>query len=127
MGWSIEDFKKTSMEVGQWCWGTMQGAFNEKQTISQIITDAVIGMIPILGDVTAVRDLLAVSIGMSTDARKRQQVMEWVLLVVLVFALIPIVGGVIKGVGRLSLRVAGDAAKDEKLLSEVVEFLNRMD
>ncbi|MGF6570070.1 hypothetical protein ABH945_002181 [Paraburkholderia sp. GAS333] len=126
MGWSVEDFKKTSMEVGQWCWGTMQGAFNEKQTISQIITDAVIGMIPILGDVTAVRDLLAVSIGMSTDARKRQQVMEWVLLVVLVFALIPIVGGVIKGVGRLSLRVAGDAAKDEKLLSEVVEFLNRM-
>ena len=126
MGWSIEDFKKTSMEVGQWCWGTMQGAFNEKQTISQIITDAVIGMIPILGDVTAVRDLLAVSIGMSTDPRKRQQVMEWVLLVVLVFALIPVVGGVIKGVGRLSLRVAGDVAKDEKLLSEVVEFLNRM-
>lgn len=126
MGWSIEDFKKTSMEVGQWCWGTMQGAFNEKQTISQIITDAVIGMIPILGDVTAVRDLLAVSIGMSTDPRKRQQVMEWVLLVVLVFALIPVVGGVIKGVGRLSLRVVGDVAKDEKLLGEVVEFLNRM-
>ncbi|MFM0130535.1 hypothetical protein [Paraburkholderia sediminicola] len=126
MSWSIEDFKRTSMEVGQWCWGTMQGAFNEKQTISQIITDAAIGMIPVLGDVTAVRDLLAVSIGMSTDPRKRQQVMEWVLLVVLVFALIPVVGGVIKGVGRLSLRVAGEVAKDEKLLREVIEFLNRM-
>lgn len=126
MSWSIEDFKETSMEVGQWCWGTMQGAFNEKQTISQIITDAAIGMIPLVGDVTAARDLLAVSIGMSTDPRKRQQIMEWVLLVILAFALIPVVGGVIKGVGRLSLRVAADAAKDEKLLHEVVEFLNRM-
>jgi hypothetical protein len=52
--------------------------------------------------------------------------MEWVLLVVLVFALIPVVGGVIKGVGRLALRVAGDAAKDEKLLHEVVAYLNRV-
>lgn len=126
MSWGLEDFKQTSLQVGQWCWGTMQGAFNEKQTISQIITDAAIGMIPLLGDVTAVRDLLAVSIGMSADPRKRQQVMEWVLLVILAFALIPVVGGVIKGVGRLALRVAGDVAKDEKLLREVIEFLNRM-
>lgn len=126
MSWSIEDFKETSMEVGQWCWGTMQGAFNEKQTISQIITDAAIGMIPVAGDVTAVRDLLAVSIGMSTDPRKRQEVTEWVLLVILVFALVPVAGGVVKGVGRLALRVTGDAAKDGKLLREVVGFANRM-
>lgn len=126
MGWSLDDFRKTSMEVGQWCWGTMQGAFNEKQTISQILTDAAIGMVPIVGDVTAVRDLLAVSIGMSTDPRKRQEVSEWILLVVLVFALIPVYGGVIKGVGRLALRVTGDAAKDQKLLAEVVHYLNRV-
>ncbi len=126
MSWSLEDFKKTSLEVGQWCWGTMQGAFNEKQTISQIITDAAIGVIPVVGDVTAVRDLLAVSIGMCRDPRKREEVMEWVLLVILVFALIPVVGGVIKGVGRLALRVAGDTAKDEKLLQEVVAYLNRV-
>ncbi|WP_060114796.1 hypothetical protein [Burkholderia ubonensis] len=126
MSWSLEDFKQTSMEVGQWCWGTMQGAFNEKQTISQILTDAAIGMIPGVGDVTAVRDLLAVSIGMSTDPRKRHEVSEWILLVVLLFALIPVYGGVVKGVGRLALRVTGDAAKDRKLLVEVVHFLNRV-
>ncbi|MFM0218073.1 hypothetical protein [Paraburkholderia caledonica] len=126
MSWSIEDFKATSLEVGQWCWGTLQGAFNEKQTISQVITDAAIGMIPLVGDVTAVRDLLSVGIGMSSDPRKRQEVMQWVLFVVLIFALIPVVGGVIKGVGRLALRVAGDAAKDAELLQEVVQFLNRM-
>lgn len=126
MSWTLEDFKQTSLEVGQWCWGTMEGAFNEKQTISQIIVDATIGMVPLLGDVTAVRDLLAVGIGMSSDPGKREKVGEWVMLVILLFALIPVVGGVIKGVGRLALRVAGDAAKDTELLAEVVEFLNRM-
>ncbi|WP_322058004.1 hypothetical protein [Paraburkholderia sp. J63] len=126
MSLSLDDFKKTSLEVGQWCWGTMQGAFNEKQSISQIITDAAIGMIPVVGDVTAVRDLLAVSIGMSRDPRKREEMMEWVTLVVLLFALIPVMGGVIKGVGRLALRVAGDAAKDERLLQELIAYLNRV-
>jgi hypothetical protein len=126
MSWTVEDFKSTSLEVGQWCWGTLQGAFNEKQTISQVIVDAVIGMVPLLGDATAVRDLLAVSIGMSSDAAKRREVMQWVLLVILLFALIPVVGGVIKGVGRLALRVTGDAAKDSELLAEVIRFLNRM-
>lgn len=126
MSWTFEDFKRTSLEVGQWCWGTLEGAFNEKQTISQVIVDAVIGMVPLLGDVTAVRDLLAVGIGMSSEPKKRQEVGQWVLFVVLLFALIPVVGGVIKGVGRLALRVAGDAAKDTELLAEVIQFLNRM-
>ncbi|KAB0636848.1 hypothetical protein [Burkholderia latens] len=126
MSWTIEDFKATSLEVGQWCWGTLEGAFNEKQTISQIIVDAVIGMIPLVGDATAVRDLLAVSIGMSQDPVKRNDTMQRVLLVVLIFALIPVVGGVIKGVGRLLLKVTGDVAKDAELLKAVVQFLNRM-
>ncbi|MDN7592381.1 hypothetical protein [Burkholderia seminalis] len=126
MSWTIEDFKATSLEVGQWCWGTLEGAFNEKQTISQIIVDAAIGMIPLVGDATAVRDLLAVSIGMSQDPVKRDDKMQRVLLVVLIFALIPIVGGVIKGLGRLLLKVTGDVAKDAELLKAVVQFLNRM-
>jgi hypothetical protein len=79
-----------------------------------------------LGDVTAVRDLLAVGIGMSAEPKKRQEVMQWVLLVILLFALIPIVGGVVKGVGRLALRITGDVAKDTELLAEVIQFLNRM-
>ncbi|OJB61285.1 hypothetical protein BGV60_05725 [Burkholderia ubonensis] len=126
MSWTIEDFRATSLEVGQWCWGTLEGAFNEKQTISQIIVDAVIGMIPLVGDATAVRDLLAVSIGMSQDPVKRNDTMQRVLLVVLIFALIPVVGGVIKGVGRLLLKVTGDVAKDAELLKAVVQFLNRL-
>jgi hypothetical protein len=126
MSMTVEDFKSTSLEVGQWCWGTLQGAFNEKQTISQIIVDAVIGIIPLVGDVTAARDLLAVAIRMSTDPAKRRDVAEWVLFVILLFALIPAFGGVIKGIGRLALRVTDDAAKDAELLGEIIRYLNRM-
>lgn len=119
-------FKETSLETGQWIWGTLQGSFNEKQTISQIIVDAVIGMIPLVGDVTAVRDLLAVSICLSKDPKKRESVSEWVFLVILLFALIPVIGGVIKGVGRLALRVTKEAAENVETLAEVIKFLNRV-
>lgn len=69
---------------------------------------------------------MAVSIGMSQDPVKRNDTTQRVLLVVLIFALIPVVGGVIKGVGRLLLKVTGDVAKDAELLKAVVQFLNRM-
>lgn len=113
-----------------WVWGTAQGAFNEKQTLTQIIVDAVIGMIPVVGDVTAVRDLIAVSIGLATDAKKRDSTLEWVLLVILIFALIPVIGGVIKGVGRIALNVTDAVAKNPTALAaiaqSVIQFLNRV-
>ena len=127
---SAKEFKLAATEVGQWLWGTVQGAFNEKQTVSQIITDAVIGMIPLVGDVTAARDLIAVGSGLANDPRKREEKAEWVFLVILIFALIPVIGGVIKGVGRLALKVANNAASNSKLAAQVaddiVHFLNRI-
>lgn len=129
-GLSVNEFKLVATEVGQWLWGTAQGAFNEKQTVSQIITDAVIGMIPLVGDVTAARDLIAVGSGLAKDPRKREETVEWVLLVILIFALIPVIGGVIKGVGRLALKVVHEGTANSKLAAqvatEIVQFLNRI-
>ncbi|EMG9278559.1 TPA: hypothetical protein ACU9Y0_000154 [Enterobacter cloacae] len=125
-GMSVAWFKETSLETGQWIWGTLQGAFNEKQTIGQIIVDAAIGMIPLVGDVTAVRDLIAVSMGLAKEPKKRESVSEWVFLVILLFALIPVIGGVIKGVGRLALRVTTKAAENVETLGAVIKFLNRI-
>ncbi|ENA6482406.1 hypothetical protein ABGC51_005050 [Escherichia coli] len=125
-GVNVAWFKETSLETGQWIWGTLQGAFNEKQTIGQIIVDAVIGMIPLVGDVTAVRDLIAVSIGLAKEPKKRESVTEWVFLVILLFALIPVIGGVIKGVGRLALRVTTKVAENVETLGAVIKFLNRI-
>jgi hypothetical protein len=127
---SVKEFQLCVTEVGQWIWGTAQGAFNEKQTLAQIITDAAIGMIPVVGDVTAARDLVAVGSGLATNPAKREHTGEWVLLVILIFALIPVFGGVVKGVGRIALRVTETAAKDSaavaKIAEDVVMFLNRI-
>lgn len=115
-----------AMDASDWLWGTVQGAFNEKQSTSQIVVDAVIGMIPLVGDATAARDLIAVSTRLADDPKKREETMEWVLLVVLVFALIPVVGGVIKGVGRLLVKAAKEATEHAAALREIVEFCNRV-
>lgn len=118
--------KRIALDVMDWMWGTVQGAFNEKMNLSQIVTDAAIGMVPLVGDVTAARDLIAISLGLAGDEKKRDDKMQWLLLVIFVFALIPVLGGVIKGVGRLALRVTADVAKDVKVLEEVITFLNRI-
>ncbi len=114
------------IEAVDWIWGTVNGGFNQKQSVSQIIVDACIGMIPLVGDVTAVRDLLAILISMAHDPKKRESKLEWVALVVLLFALIPVVGGVIKGVGKLLLKSGKEAAEASKQIKEFVAVLNRL-
>jgi hypothetical protein len=123
-------FKQISSEVAGWLWGTVQGAWNEKQTVSQIIVDAVIGMIPLVGQGTAVRDLLAVSTGLAENPEKREDTWQWVLFAVLLLALIPVMGGVLKGVGRLTLHAAKEAAENSAKLAaladDMVALLNRL-
>ena len=53
-GISDTEVARWAMDASDWLWGTVQGAFNEKQSTSQIVVDAVIGMIPLVGDATAV-------------------------------------------------------------------------
>lgn len=138
-GLSWSRFRALSAETGEWLWGTVQGAFNEKASFSQIIVDAVIGMIPVVGDVTAVRDIIAVCIRLIDDPKARESTWEWVLLVVLlvvlIVALIPVIGGVVKGVGRILIKVfkaAGEltgAARAAHLTEgarEIIAFLNRI-
>ncbi|GGC25394.1 hypothetical protein [Pseudoduganella buxea] len=134
-GWTASYFKAVCVDVGSWTWGTVQGAFNEKASLSQIIVDAVIGMIPLVGDATAVRDLIAVVIGMVDDEEKRNSTWQWVFLIVLLFALIPVIGGVIKGAGRIILKIALEAEHLTPAMkighnadgaNEIIDFLNRI-
>lgn len=134
-GLTLSRFRAICTDVGSWTWGTVQGAFNEKASFSQIIVDAVIGMIPLVGDATAVRDIIAVVIGLVDNPEKRESVWEWVLLVVLIVALIPVIGGVVKGVGRILIKVFKEAAhlrgmaRAAKLAEgarEIIAFLNRI-
>lgn len=70
-GLSLSEFKLYAVDASSWLWGTVQGSWDEKQTVSQIVTDALIGMIPVVGDVTAVRDLIAVGSGLALNPKKR--------------------------------------------------------
>ena len=134
-GLSVARFKTLCADAGQWIWGTARGAFNEKASLSQIIVDAVIGMIPLVGDVTAARDLIAVVMAMIDSPEKREKVWEWVLLIVLLFALVPVFGGVVKGVGRILVKVAKEAelmvgaaraAHLAQAANDIIAFLNRI-
>jgi len=107
---SLEALEAVALEVKDWIWGTAKGAFNEKATASQIIVDAAIGMAPGLGDLTALRDLIAIVIGLAKDPRKREEKLQWMLLVIMLLALIPVLGGVFKGIGRLALKAMGEVA-----------------
>lgn len=119
-------YMRTVTEVAEWVWGLVQGGFNEQQTVSQILVDAVIGMIPVVGDVTAVRDILAVVIRLADHPERRQEPMQWVELVIGLLALIPVAGGAIKGVGKLLMRVGANAAEHSRILAEVITVLNRI-
>jgi hypothetical protein len=134
-GLSWAHFQSICADVGDWTWGTVQGSFAEKSSWSQIIVDAAIGMIPVAGDVTAVRDLLATTIGLIDDPKKRESVWSWILLVVLLLALIPVFGGVAKGAGRISIKIFEDTSKlagPERVKAltegaqELTKFLNRI-
>jgi hypothetical protein len=112
------------IEAVDWIWGTLKGGFNQKQTVSQIIVDAFIGMIPLVGEVTAVRDLVAIIFGMAQDPKRRESKLEWMTLVVLLFALIPVIGGAIKGVGKLLLKGGKEAAEASSHIKDLVAILN---
>ena len=124
MNWG--EFKAAANEVGNWCWGTLKGGFNEKQTIGQVITDAVISMFPIAGEITAARDVIAAIIRMSDDPKKREEVSEWIMLILPLLALVPVLGGALKGVGKLLMRVGKNAEEDKKIFKAIVALLNKV-
>lgn len=112
--------------VAQWTGGALSGEFNHKQTIGQIVFDAVISMFPFLGEGTAARDTIAIVLHMSDDPKKLQDGAEWVKLGLCLLVVVPVVGGVLKGLGKLAVRALDRGENLEKLAAEMIRYLNRM-
>ncbi|WP_250472591.1 hypothetical protein [Caballeronia sp. GAFFF1] len=112
--------------VGQWLGGAVSGEFNKQQTIGQIAFDAVVSMFPILGEGTSARDAIAISLDMCQDDRKLKDHWEWIKLVLCVIAIVPLVGGILKGAGKLVVRAFENGEDLAKVASDVILFLNRM-
>lgn len=118
--------KALLLRIGGWFWGTIQGNFNEQQTTSQVIVDAVISCIPLVGEATDIRDIIAITFSLVDDPKKRDDKWVWLELTVTLLALIPVVGGALKGVGKLLARAAKKGMVPTKAIAECIAFLNRM-
>lgn len=123
---SLAEIKHKSLEVGEWLWGGVQGSFNDKLSIGQIVFDATLSAFPIAGEVTAVRDVIAQIIRMCKAPKLWQEIMEWVALLLPLLAIIPLLGGLLKGVGKLLMRVGKSAAEDREILKAIILLSNRL-
>jgi hypothetical protein len=123
---SLAEVKRSSLEVGEWLWGSLQGSFNDKLSIGQIVLDATISAIPIAGEVTAVRDVIAQLIRMCKSPKLWEEVMEWVMLLLPLLAIIPLMGGLLKGIGKLLMKLGENVAEDKKILDATIQLCNRL-
>jgi len=115
-----------AVSVTKWTGGALAGEFAQKQTTGQIVFDAILSMFPLLGEGTAARDVIAISLRMSEDPSKAEDRWEWIKLVLCLLAVVPVLGGALKGVGRLAIRALYKGEDLEKLAAEMVMLLNRL-
>lgn len=116
----------TTKATGNWLGGALKGEFNDKATLGQIVFDAVISMFPIAGEATAVRDLIAISNRMAGDEKEKNKVLNWVSIILCLLPIIPIFGGILKGIGKLLITVIKDASKAAEVTIEILAFLRKM-
>jgi hypothetical protein len=109
-----------------WVGGALKGEFGHQQTTGQIVFDATISMFPVLGEGTAARDTVAIIMNMADNRQDVEDRGAWIKLVLCLIAVVPIFGGVVKGVGKLVLRALEKSEDLTKLAEEVVLFVNRM-
>lgn len=113
-------------DSANWVGGSLQGEFNQQATVGQILVDAVISMFPVAGEITAARDATAIGLRMHESEAALNDTWQWVSLVLCLLAVVPVIGGVLKGVGRLVVRAARKSEDLVKVAQEVLSFLRKM-
>lgn len=117
---------KSAKDGAGWVGGLVAGEFNGKQTTGQIITDAVISMFPVAGEVTAARDAVAIGLRLADSPEEADDKYDWIALVLCLIAVVPVLGGVLKGVGKLIVRAAAKSEDLVRLGTEILSFLRKM-
>lgn len=120
------DLWASAKSAGTWVGGALKGEFNNKATIGQIVFDAVISMFPVTGEVTAIRDLVAIVMRISGDTREAQKVLNWISIVLCLLPIIPVFGGLLKGIGRLLVTIIKDATKTKEITAAILAYLKKM-
>ena len=127
---------QAASEVGDYLWrgatavgdtvvGAVAGEFSQKRNTGAIVIDAVVSMFPVAGEVTAARDAIAITIRMCDDPKDREDKWEWVALVLCLLAVVPVAGGLLKGVGKLLMRAVEKSEDLAKLCKEIVAIIRK--
>ena len=95
-GW-FDRMAGAMQSAGDWTWGVIAGDFNENPTLSQIITNTLITMIPVVDQVSDLRDISACVKLLLWD-EKYDEYMVWVGLGLTAVGLVPGVGSLVKGI-----------------------------
>ncbi len=91
--------RNQNQTVHGWIWGVIIGDFNENATSGQIFLNTVLGVIPGIDQVMDARDITA-NIFFLCDEEKRKSTEAWVNLVISAIGAIPMLGSVMKGIGK---------------------------
>ena len=98
--------------------GALMGEFNDNPSLWQTLLDTAIGMIPIIGEVGDVRDLVAYTVKFTNTPDEKNDFWNWVGVAGASIGLIPVVGGAIKGVTKLARNA--DMVKELRKLGPVI-------
>ena len=112
MGKAVESAWDSTTDGLDWAWGTLQGDFNENPTSGQIITNAVVTMIPVVDQIADARDIVA-NLKLLVWDKRYNEFAVWLALFFTLIGLIPVLGSALKGV----LKLVWKGAKLDELLN----------
>ena len=92
----LDDFVNGLGQAGNFVVGALMGEFNDNPSIWQTLLDSATGMIPIVGEIGDVRDLIAYTKKFIDNPSEMQDAWNWVGVVGSLVGLIPVAGGLLK-------------------------------
>ncbi|MGZ8355379.1 MAG: hypothetical protein ACXWVF_02095 [Telluria sp.] len=119
-GW-IESAKKDLAACAEWVWEVLQGDFNDNASTAQVVTGTVISMIPFVDQICDVRDVVANCKKINGEP---DHTWHWVSLVLTLIGLIPSVGSLLKGCGKVLFAAIRKAGGKSGALPQVAKFMN---
>ncbi len=98
----LDNFVNGLGAAGNFVVGALMGEFNDNPSIWQTLLDSAIGMIPIVGEIGDVRDLIAYTKKFIDKPKEMQDPWNWVGVAGSLIGLIPVIGGAIKGISKIA-------------------------
>lgn len=119
--------KKDLSAMAEWILGVLEGDFAEETSLGQAAVGTVIGMIPGVGQITDVRDIVANGLKIKSEPSNKW---HWFAMLLCLIALFPTLGGLVKGsfkvlfaYGRRGVFAAGFHALDSGLWKATEPFV----